>query len=175
MSPATTILLVTDISDHASAYKPALQRLGYEVVLARSGEEALDACQRVHPACAIIDLRLPDVSGWDLCRVLHGIGGSQPIRIVVLTADVSQACAAQSLEVGCHAWIAQPVAADELAATVRRVLALDVDEPPSPEAAVLGVTNCSACGAEGARATIRIGSVQYYACQHCRFWWRTSP
>ena len=169
----TIVLLVTDIPDHASAYVSALQRNGYDVALARTGDEALQARQRVRPACAIIDLRLPDVSGWDLCRALREAAAPQPIRIIVLTAEMSAECATHSVRVGCHAWLAQPVAGDELAATVRRVLALDVDGPASPEQAVLGAMTCAACGAEGAKATVRIGNVQYYVCQRCRFLWRT--
>ncbi len=170
MPDADLILLVNDIPDHAPRYEAALIQHGFRVVVAQSGEEALRLAGSALPRCAVIDLRLPDMSGWDLCRQLKET--DERTRIIVLTAEVSKMCAADSAKVGCHAWLAHPTIADDLARTVRQVLALDADEPASRDEALLGVKMCPACGEEKIRATIRVGRVQYFCCQACGFCWR---
>jgi len=62
------ILLVDDIRDHAVNYEAALTRHGFKVRVATSGEEALRVAREMLPDCAVIDLRLPDMTGWELCR-----------------------------------------------------------------------------------------------------------
>src|SRR5215216_6877864 len=65
------VLLVDDIRDHAVNYEAALTRHGFHVRVATSGEEALRVARETLPDCAVIDLRLPDMSGWDLCREIR--------------------------------------------------------------------------------------------------------
>ena len=170
--PATKlILLVNDIPDHVTKYEDALARHGFRVHVARSGEQALGLARAAMPHCAVIDLRLPDMSGWDLCRDIKSVSG-QDTRIIVLTPDVSKMCAADSTKAGCHAWLVHPTIPDDLAQTVRRVLELDVDAPPTFEEALLGMTACPGCESDKVRAQLRVGPVQYYCCKACGFCWR---
>jgi CheY-like chemotaxis protein len=172
MAEQEIILLVDDIPDHAVSYERALTRHGFHVRLARSGEEAIAAAKESLPDCAVIDLRLPDMSGWDLCREIRDpLSGNSP-RLIVLTPEVSKACAADSAKAGCHAWLAHPTIADDLARTVRQVLDFETDTPSSIHAALLGMTLCPVCGSDRVRSTLRVGSVQYYCCQACAFCWR---
>ncbi len=128
MPSAELILLVNDIPDHLATYETALERHGFRVEIARTGEEALAAARQHLPECAVIDLRLPDMSGWDLCRDIKG-AGHPGIRVIMLTPDVSKMCAADSRKAGCHAWLAHPTVAEDLVRTVKQVLNLEVDEP----------------------------------------------
>jgi CheY-like chemotaxis protein len=169
---AQLILLVNNIPDHASAYKAVLAAYGYSVRLATSGEEALRLVREVTPECVVIDLRLPDMSGWELCRVLKARAECATIRIVVLTPDVSRTAASDSTQIGCNAWLTRPTAAEDLARTVRRVLNTQTAEPSSEEEARLGLTECPACASDRIRATLRVGSIQYYCCLRCSFCWR---
>jgi two-component system, cell cycle response regulator DivK len=166
------VLLVNDIPDHARAYADALVRQGYRVQEARTGEEALTAVTESPPACAVIDLRLPDMSGWELCRALRRREECEAIRIVVLTPDVSRMSANDSARVGCNAWLTHPAVAEDLVRTVRQVLQLDSTEPSSAEDAMLSLITCPACGSERVRPTLRISPIQYYCCSGCRFCWR---
>jgi CheY-like chemotaxis protein len=166
------VLLVNDIPDHARAYGEALRRQGYHVHVARSGREALAAVTSSQPACAIIDLRLPDMTGWELCRALRKREECDAIRIVVLTPDVSRMSADDSTKVGCNAWLTHPSVAEDVVRTVRQVLELEFAEPSSSDAAILSLTVCPACGSERVRPTLRISPIQYYCCEGCRFCWR---
>jgi CheY-like chemotaxis protein len=171
MTTPTLILLVNDIPDHIQRYEDTLSRQGFRVQLARSGEEALRVARSTLPECVVIDLRLPDMSAWELCRELRESSERRP-RIIVLTPEVSKMCAAESVRVGCEAWLAHPTVAEDLARTVRQVLDLTTDAPPSSEDALVGLTECPVCDSERTRPTLRVGLVQYYCCKACGFCWR---
>jgi DNA-binding response OmpR family regulator len=174
MPPSSeVVLLVDDIRDHAVNYEAALTRHGFTVRVATTGEEALRLAREALPDCAVIDLRLPDMSGWDLCREMRQPQASEAPPIIVLTPEVSKMCAENSTRVGCSAWLAHPMHADDLARTVRQVLDADVDAPSSPDEALLGLKKCPVCESDSVRATLRVGSVQYYCCKACNFCWRT--
>jgi DNA-binding response OmpR family regulator len=173
MAAGEMVLLVNDIPDHVAAYHRALTTHGFTVRLARTGKDALNFVKEKIPECAVIDLRLPDMSGWDLCREMkeqHKPAKEMPI--VVLTPDVSKMCAADSAKAGCDAWLAHPTIAEDLVRTIRRVIELESASPASTEAALLDLINCAACGSDQVRPTLRMGSIQYYCCKGCGFCWR---
>jgi CheY-like chemotaxis protein len=165
------ILLVNDIPDHAAAYEHALATNGFEVVVTATAADALAKAAERPPDCAVIDVRLPDMRGWDLCKQLKaGPGGNIPI--VLLAPEVSRQSAADSAQVGCNAWLAHPTIADDLVRAVRQVLARGEYEPASPEDAVLGARTCPACGGARLKATLRMRLIQYFCCRDCGFCWR---
>ena len=167
------VLLVNDIPDHVASYRRALINHGFNVRLARTGQQALEMVKEALPECAIIDLRLPDMTGWDLCREIkkqHQPAKEMPV--VVLTPDISKMCAQDSAKAGCDAWLAQPTIAEDLVRTVRRVLELETGAPVSPEEARIGLMQCSACGSDQVRPTLRMSPIQYYCCKGCGFCWR---
>lgn len=168
----TLILLVDDIPDHASTYEIALSRYGYRVRVVATGCDGLAVAREARPDCAVIDVRLPDMSGWDLCRDLKRDDVTREMPVVVLTPDTSRAHALESARVHCNAWIAQPAQADDLVRAVVHVLAQDEAAPRTPDEAVLGVSSCPACGSDRVRATLRVSPIQYYACHDCGHRWR---
>ena len=172
MQTTNVILLVNDIPDHAITYGRALTSHGFRVQLARSGADALSLARSTKPGCAVIDLRLPDMTGWDLCSKLKKHPENDAMRIVVLTPDLSKTCAKDSAANGCDAWLAHPTVAEDLVRTVKRVLDLKAVAPDSPDDALLGFMMCGACGSEKVRPTLRMGLIQYYCCKECSFCWR---
>lgn len=172
MTAQHAILLVNDIPDHAATYGRTLAEHGFRVHLVRSGQEALLLVRRTLPACVVIDLRLPDMSGWELCRRLRSGDSARGLRIVVLTPELSRTCAADSAQSGCDAWLTHPTIAEDIVRTVRRVLDLETTAPLSPDEALLGGVVCAGCGSDEVRPTIRISPIQYYCCRRCGFCWR---
>ena len=166
------VLLVDDIRDHAVHYEAALTRHGFIVRVATTGEDALRLAREALPDCAIIDLRLPDMSGWDLCREIRKPQPGEPPAIIVLTPEVSKLCAENSAKAGCNAWLAHPMHADDLVRTVRQVLNAETDAPASLDEALLRPRTCPGCASDSVRATLRVGAVQYYCCKACSFCWR---
>jgi CheY-like chemotaxis protein len=171
MAAGELVLLVNDIPDHVTAYLNALTGHGFRVRLARTGQQALEIVKEAVPECAVIDLRLPDMSGWDLCREMKVPKETRRMPIVVLTPDISRMSAADSARAGCDAWLAQPTVAEDLIRTIRRVLELDVASP-YPGDPVLDVIACAACGSDQVRPTLRLSPIQNYCCKACGFCWR---
>lgn len=169
------VLVATDFEDHARAYTTALVNAGFGVQLARTGREAVAAARRLRPVCAVIDLRLPDMSGWHACGQIKAQPDNPSIRIVVLTQELTQEAASGSVEVGCHAWLMQPTVADDVVEAVRDVLDAGMDRPPSAADALLGAIACPACQSQTVRAGVRIAAIQYFCCDTCRLCWRVEP
>ncbi len=173
MAPNELVLLVTAIPDHADCYASALREHGFRVTHLWRGDDALAVTIEAAPDLAMIDVRLPDMSGWDLCRSIKACADDVRPPVVVLTDDVWDTCAEQSARAGCNAWLARPSRADDIVRVARQVLSSDVEEPPSPAAAILdAVRACPACATDRIRATLRMRFIQYYCCQHCGLCWR---
>lgn len=165
------ILLVNDIPDHAAAYEQALAGNGFRVAVAATAAVALDLASTQAPDCAVIDVRLPDMRGWDLCRELKARGASN-LPVVLLAPEVSKGSAADSASVGCNAWLAYPTIADDVVRIVRQVLASGETAPASPDDAVLLARVCPACDGARLKPTLRMRLIQYFCCRDCGFCWR---
>jgi CheY-like chemotaxis protein len=172
MASGELILLVTDIPDHSGAYERALRQEGFRVDVASTGAGALDCVETSSPDLGVVDVRLPDMTGWELCRTIKRDPDAATLPILMLTPDVSKTCADDSARSGCNAWLAHPSRADDVVRAVRQVLALDTDAPPSPEEALVGVVTCPACSGDKVKATLRVSVIQYYGCQACGLRWR---
>jgi DNA-binding response OmpR family regulator len=172
MGPPLRLLLVDAIPDHVISYVRALAEEGYRVDVAATASEGLAAARERSPDCVIIDVRLPDRSGWEVCRELKQNDRTRDIPVVVLTPDTTRAHARHSARALCAAWMAQPSQAEDLVRTIQYVLAQDEPSPRSLDEAVLGVAVCPACESDRVRATLRVSPVQYYACRACGHGWR---
>jgi CheY-like chemotaxis protein len=166
------ILLATDIPDQAESYARALRTRGFTVRQVTSGRDAIAIATSTPPDLIVIDVRLPDIDGWQLCREIkrHPAAGNPPV--VMLTDDATKACAEHSARSGCNAWLARPTRADDIVRVVYQVLALDAAAPPSASHAILGVRECPACAGDQIRATLRMNFIQYYCCRKCGLCWR---
>jgi DNA-binding response OmpR family regulator len=115
----STVLIVEDEEAIASFVLAYLERDGYRVTWARSGGEALAALENESPQLIVLDIGLPDVDGFDLCRQLR-VRGSVPI--IMLTARDEEADRVAGLEVGADDYIAKPFSPRELVARIKAVL-----------------------------------------------------
>jgi DNA-binding response OmpR family regulator len=111
-----------------------LEAAGFEVVRENTGAGGLDAVDRRQPRFVVLDLGLPDVDGFELCRRLRG-GADVPI--LILTARDEEADRVIGLELGADDYLTKPFSPRELVARVRAVLRRA--EPGSPESPVLEV------------------------------------
>jgi CheY-like chemotaxis protein len=166
------VLLVDDIPDHMHLYDATLRARGYRVHLEATGAAALAFAARVRPDCIVIDVRIPDMTGWELCKRLKSDARLKDVPVVVLAPDLSKASAAASRGVGCAAWLMRPAVADDVAWAVTHVLAAGTSEPAGPADARLATNDCPACTSEQVFAGVRVGPVQYFACRSCGVRWR---
>jgi CheY-like chemotaxis protein/Zn ribbon nucleic-acid-binding protein len=173
MTQATRVLLVTAIRDHADAYERALLSHGVHVHVARTGEDAITAAIGQRVDCVVIDLRLPDMTGWELCGQMQRMRELRSTPVIILTPDISIGHCDEGARVGCHAWLARPTVAEDLVEAIGEVIGQGRSQPRSRDAALLGADRrCPACESTHLRASVRISPVQYYRCVECGFYWR---
>ena len=130
------ILIVDDDVESRALIARLLRRLGYSTHELATGEGALEAAQRERPALVLLEVRLPDTSGYEVCRELRDEFG-ETLPIVFLSRDrAERSDQVAGLLVGADDYVVKPFAPDELLARVRRLLARS-KAPASPVVAGL--------------------------------------
>ncbi|HZE90407.1 MAG TPA: response regulator, partial [Rhizobacter sp.] len=119
-------LLNVDDGDGARYVKSRILTLaGYEVVEARSGQEALDKARSVQPDLILLDLKLPDTNGLEVCRRLKNDPATRTILVLQTSASlVDSARRVQALEAGADSYLVDPIDPEELVANVKALLRL---------------------------------------------------
>ena len=123
MSSAVRILNVND--DAATRYllTRMLRKTGYDVIEAMDGTTALRLAQAQRPDLVVLDIRLPDISGLEVCRLLKSSPETSAISVIQTSATfVSVDRKIEGLDSGADAYLAQPVEEIELLAMIRAVL-----------------------------------------------------
>ena len=115
----TRILTVEDDERIRSAVKLALEDEGWSVDEAASGEEAIDIFQRSAPDVVLIDIMLPGIDGFELCRTLRR---NSDVPVVMVTARNDTHDVVAGLEAGADDYLTKPFAPKELSARIRALL-----------------------------------------------------
>ena len=116
------VLLVDDGPDQVEMYQFALESAAFDVSAAYTGRSAIERARELVPDVIVLDVRMPDVSGWDVCVALKADPRTAGIPIVILTAAASAALAEDAAQAGCVAYLVKPCYPDDLARTLRVVL-----------------------------------------------------
>src|SRR5437899_1027643 len=116
MPPAKKILIVDDEAMIRKAVHLALEKEGYEVVEAETGGEALRRIELSKPDLILLDIMLPDVSGFDVCRDIRKAGLRVPI--IILSAKTEEIDVVVGLEIGADDYITKPFRTRELLARI---------------------------------------------------------
>jgi DNA-binding response OmpR family regulator len=114
------ILIVEDERAVARGLEYSLTREGFEVLWAETGQSALDLTRMREPHLILLDIRLPDMSGFDVCRQLRAEGRRQPI--LMLTACDEEVDKVLGLELGADDYVIKPYGLRELISRVRALL-----------------------------------------------------
>ena len=113
------ILVVEDEPNQVELIEFNLNSEGYEVVVARDGEEALNLAEEENPDLILLDWMLPKVSGIEVCRQLRRSKMTREIPIVMLTARSEESDKIRGLDIGADDYITKPYSIKELLARVR--------------------------------------------------------
>jgi DNA-binding response OmpR family regulator len=130
------ILVVEDDRDIADLIAHALAKAGYEVDRVASGPDALASARAAAPDAIILDLMLPGLDGFDVCRALRADHDTASIPIIMLTARGEESDRVAGLELGADDYVTKPFSAKELVARVGALLRRAA-RPPGPAAPVL--------------------------------------
>jgi DNA-binding response OmpR family regulator len=114
-----SLLFIEDDDGIRLALSMALEDEGYEVRQAPNGEDGLVEFRRMPPDLVLLDLRLPDMSGFDVCRALRA---ESIVPIIMITAQTDTHDMVAGLEAGADDYVTKPVVPKELAARIRALL-----------------------------------------------------
>src|SRR5919198_2846036 len=123
-----TVLVVDDDDGHRELISTVLGRAGFSIVDAATGEQAMAAARRHRPRVVVLDIRMPDLSGYEVCRRLRDEFGDTVSILFLSGARTEGFDRAAGLLVGADDYLVKPFSPDELLARVRIRLPRGVEE-----------------------------------------------
>jgi two-component system alkaline phosphatase synthesis response regulator PhoP len=117
------ILIADDEPNILISLEFLMKREGYEVVVARDGQEAVEAIHRERPALVLLDVMMPIKTGFDVCHEVRASEAVGDTRILMLTAKGRDTDVAKGLALGANAYMTKPFSTKELVQKVRDMLA----------------------------------------------------
>jgi two-component system, OmpR family, response regulator len=129
----TTVMVVEDDAHIGALVRTYLERAGYRALWVRTGEDALAELRRHRIALVVLDVGLPGIDGFEVCRRIAG-----DIPVIMLTARDEEADRVAGLEVGADDYVPKPFSPRELAARVKAVLRRAGRAPGSGDVLELG-------------------------------------
>lgn len=117
------ILIADDEPNILISLEYLMKREGFEVHLARDGQEALLMLQRERPRLVLLDVMMPQLSGFEVCQALRADEALRDTLVLMLTAKGRDTDVAKGLGVGADAYMTKPFSTKELVQKVRAMLA----------------------------------------------------
>lgn len=125
MTSPRTLLVVDDEPEIVKLVTKIFEARGLRVVAARDGQEALDQVKKERPDLILLDLDLPRIDGWDVCKRVKADAATKMIPIVMMTAaHASPEAAQRGVESGADEYVAKPFLREVLVHNVERLLGI---------------------------------------------------
>ena len=120
---AKKILIADDEPNIVTALEFLLQRGGYEVLIARDGDEALKTLESARPDLVLLDIMMPVKSGYEICRRIRERPEWAHIKVVMLSAKGRDAEVNKGMAMGADLYVTKPFSTRELMEQIRGLLA----------------------------------------------------
>jgi DNA-binding response OmpR family regulator len=117
------ILIADDEPNIVTSLEFLMRKAGYEVRVARDGEEALAQMETFQPDLVLLDVMMPKVSGYDLCQRLRSHPQWKHVRIVMLSAKGLEVEVTKGMSLGADLYVTKPFSSGELVDKVGTLLA----------------------------------------------------
>lgn len=117
------ILIADDEPNILISLEYLMKREGFEVTVARDGQEALDAILGAPPDLVLLDVMMPRKTGLEVCQQVRSHAALQHVLILLLTAKGRDTDVAKGLALGANAYVTKPFSTKDLVAQVRALLA----------------------------------------------------
>lgn len=121
MSPKK-VLVADDEPNIVISLEFLMKREGYEVTIARDGQETLEAIERERPDLVLLDVMMPRKSGFEVCQAVRASETLQGTRILLLTAKGRDTDVAKGMALGADAYMTKPFSTGELVEKVAELL-----------------------------------------------------
>ncbi|HEY3172565.1 MAG TPA: EAL domain-containing protein [Thermoanaerobaculia bacterium] len=125
------ILIVDDDEDILLIVQTILANAGYSVLVARNGREGVDLALETKPDLILLDVMMPELSGWEVCTTLKNAPETRQTPIAMMTVKSEIRDLITGMQVGADDYITKPFTRRKLLETVRRLLDLRGESPPS--------------------------------------------
>ncbi len=122
--PIPRILLVEDHLDNQQIVKEMLEQIGCKVIIANNGLQALELFQSEQPQLILMDMRMPEMDGYQATRTIRHLPGGDQLPIVALTASAFEEDRSAVIAAGCTEMLRKPVEAERLYETIGQMLGL---------------------------------------------------
>jgi DNA-binding response OmpR family regulator len=119
------VLIADDEPNIVLSLEFLMKQAGYEIRVARDGEEALRCVQEWRPELVLLDVMLPLRDGFEVCQQIREEPETRDTRVIMITAKGREVEVAKGLAVGADAYVTKPFSTKELVAQVRRMLGDD--------------------------------------------------
>jgi putative two-component system response regulator len=116
------VLAVDDNEQNLQLLEEYLWSWGYDVVLARDGREAVELYPRHNPSIIVLDVMMPNMDGYEACRLIKGSPAGRTIPILMLTALTGTDDKIRALEAGADDFLNKPINRDELRTRIRSLI-----------------------------------------------------
>jgi DNA-binding response OmpR family regulator len=122
MPKGKKILIAEDDTDIRCLVAYSLEYVGYDVVQALNGDEAVELAESERPDLILLDVRMPRMNGYEACAVLRSRESTRDIPVVFLSARGQEAEIRRGLDMGAEEYILKPFAPDDLYQRVGSIL-----------------------------------------------------
>ena len=119
---ARRVLIADDEANIVTSLEFLMQQSGYEVRVARNGEEALAAIEAFEPDLVLLDVMMPRKNGYEVLQAIRANPVRRALRVVLLTAKGRDVDVEKGLGLGADAYVTKPFATRELVARVKSLL-----------------------------------------------------
>jgi DNA-binding response OmpR family regulator len=133
MSVARTILVIDDEPELVKLLDYNLSKAGYLVLSAKDGESGLAAARKHAPDAIILDVMMPGLDGWEVCKRLRQDPSTSALPVLMLTAKGDEGDRVLGLELGADDYVTKPFGVRELLARVKALLRRSEVSSSSPE------------------------------------------
>ena len=116
------ILIIDDEDKALALLKVNLEEYGFDVLTAADGASGIVMALKENPDAILLDVRLPDLSGWEVCKVLKSISSTQRIPVVFQTAYSGETDLIRAYEVGAASYLTKPIDPEQMLKVLREVL-----------------------------------------------------
>jgi two-component system alkaline phosphatase synthesis response regulator PhoP len=124
----TRILAIDDETKAIELFKSNLEQYGFEVLTASDGQAGIDIAIAEKPDCIILDIRMPKLDGWDVCKRLKLSSATRSIPIIILTAYSSVRDQERAKILGVNEYLTKPVNPDTIADLIKKLITATSEE-----------------------------------------------
>jgi DNA-binding response OmpR family regulator len=117
------VLIADDERNIVTALEFLLQRSGYEVMVAHNGDEALQRVESFAPDLVLLDVMMPRISGYEVCRRMRERPDWKHIKIIILSAKGREAEVSKGVSLGADLYVTKPFSNNELVGKIGELLA----------------------------------------------------